>query len=98
SGSEIDHKIVSLLKKFLKNKEKNIKNILSVDTSRTDYIVAKERLMKIIELNNSNIDSNYWHELRNPSLKIPRHMRIISKIGYANIGFGVWQTIVSTLN
>lgn len=25
-------------------------------------------------------------------------MRIISKIGYANIGFGVWQTIVSTLN
>ncbi|WP_167754910.1 hypothetical protein, partial [Proteus mirabilis] len=52
SGSEIDHKIVSLLKKFLKNKEKNIKNILSVDTSRTDYIVAKERLMKIIELNN----------------------------------------------
>ncbi|WP_211839123.1 hypothetical protein, partial [Proteus mirabilis] len=54
--------------------------------------------MKIIELNNSNIDSNYWHELRNPSLKIPRHMRIISKIGYANIGFGVWQTIVSTLN
>lgn len=54
--------------------------------------------MKIIELNNSNIDSNYWHELRNSSLKIPRHMRIISKIGYANIGFGVWQTIVSTLN
>ncbi len=98
SGSEIDHKIVSLLKKILKNKEKNIKNILSPDTSRTDYIVAKERLMKIIELNNSNIDSNYWHELRNPSLKIPRHMRIISKIGYANIGFGVWQTIVSTLN
>ncbi|HEK3030721.1 TPA: hypothetical protein SMV09_003455, partial [Proteus mirabilis] len=96
SGSEIDHKILSLLKKILANKEKNIKNILSADTSRTDYIVAKERLMKIIELNNSNIDSNYWHKLRNPSLKIPRHMKIISKIGYANIAFGMWQTINST--
>ncbi|MBS3857552.1 hypothetical protein KEP48_17820, partial [Proteus mirabilis] len=52
--------------------------------------------MKIIELNNSNIDSNYWHKLRNPSLKIPRHMKIISKIGYANIAFGMWQTINST--
>ena len=52
--------------------------------------------MKIIELNNSNIDSNYWHELRNPSLKIPRHMRIISKIGYVNIGFEFGKTIVST--
>ncbi len=98
SGSEIDHKILSLLKKILANEEKNFKNILSADTSRTDYIVAKERLMKILELNNSNIDSNYWHELRNPSLKIPRHMKIISGIGYANIAFGVWQTIVSTLN
>ncbi|HGN9121007.1 TPA: hypothetical protein ACK1SE_003991, partial [Proteus mirabilis] len=34
--------------------------------------------------------------LRNPSLKIPRHMKIISKIGYANIAFGMWQTINST--
>ncbi|WP_337235231.1 hypothetical protein, partial [Salmonella enterica] len=80
SGSDDDKQIVSLFRKFLKNKEKNIKNILSVDTSRIDYMAAKERLIKIIELNDREFDFNYWHELRNPSLKIPRHMRIISKV------------------
>ncbi|HGN0025589.1 TPA: calcium-binding protein [Proteus mirabilis] len=98
SGSDDDKKIIALLRKILKDKEKNIKNILSVDTSRIDYVVAKERLTKLLELGNHDIESNYWHELRNPSLKIPRHMRIISKIGYTNIGFGVWQTMISTLN
>ncbi|MER1692763.1 RTX toxin, partial [Proteus mirabilis] len=37
-----------------------------------------------------------WENLRIPSLKIPRHMRVISKIGYANISFGMWQSINST--
>lgn len=97
SGSDDDKQIVSLFRKLLKNKEKNIKNILSVDTSRIDYMAAKERLTKIIELNDREFDFNYWHELRNPSLKIPRHMRIISKVGYANIGFGIWQTMLSTM-
>ncbi|OAT26080.1 hypothetical protein M983_2240 [Proteus myxofaciens ATCC 19692] len=54
-------------------------------------------MTKIIELNKGELNSNYWENFRKTSLKIPRYMKIFSKIGYANIGFGLWQSTNSTL-
>lgn len=98
SGSDDDNAIISLLKKQLNQKEKNITSILSPDINRMDYLAAKERLAKIIELNEVDVNKNYWDKLRYPTLKIPRYMKIISGIGYGNITFGMWQSISSTLN
>ncbi|MER1720832.1 RTX toxin, partial [Proteus terrae] len=64
--------------------------------SRIDYLMASERLSEIIKLGDKNYDINDWNTLRKNSLNIPRHMRIISKIGYANITFGMWQSINAT--
>lgn len=98
SGSDEDNKVISIIKYIIKNKKKNIKKILSEGNSRVDYILAKENLAKVIELKKSEFDFNYWDKLRKAFLKPPRYMRIISNIGYANICFGVWRTINSTIH
>lgn len=97
TGTEDNTKIISLIKKLLNNKVKNIKNILLDNADRMDYLASVERLTKIIELNTVPLNKNYWQKLRKPSLALPRYMKIISKIGYANIGFNLWQSANSTL-
>ena len=58
---------------------------LSVDTSRIDYMAAKERLIKIIELNDREFDFNYWHELRNPSKRaINNIVNFFSRISFTS--------------
>ncbi|NAC33145.1 RTX toxin, partial [Escherichia coli] len=96
TGNEKDKQIIAILCYILNNKKDKIKYFLSSDTNRADYVAAHERLTKIIELGNKEYSHNDWEKLRFSSLKIPRHMKIISKIGYANITFGMWQTINST--
>ncbi|MCT8230963.1 calcium-binding protein [Proteus terrae] len=96
SGSEEDKKIISLFRTLLNNKKNKIKHLLSNDTSRIDYLMASKRLSEIIKLGSKNYDINDWSTLRKNSLNIPRHMKIISKIGYANITFGMWQSINAT--
>lgn len=96
SGSEEDKKVISLFRTLLNNKQNKVKHLLSNDTSRIDYLMASERLSEIINLGSKNYDINDWNTLRKNSLNIPRHMRIISKIGYANITFGMWQSINAT--
>ncbi|HGN9121000.1 TPA: RTX toxin, partial [Proteus mirabilis] len=96
TGNEKDKQIIAILCYILNNKKDKIKYFLSSDTNRADYVAAHERLTKIIELGNKQYSHNDWEKLRFSSLKIPRHMKIISKIGYANITFGMWQTINST--
>ncbi|MCO7051741.1 RTX toxin, partial [Proteus terrae] len=95
-GSEEDKKIISLFRTLLNNKKNKIKHLLSNDTSRIDYLMASKRLSEIIKLGSKNYDINDWSTLRKNSLNIPRHMKIISKIGYANITFGMWQSINAT--
>ncbi|MGO2679777.1 MAG: calcium-binding protein [Proteus vulgaris] len=96
SGTEEDKKVISILKFLLNNKKDKIKYLLSSDTNRIDYLVASERLSEIINLDNKKYDHNDWDTLRQFSLNIPRHMRIISKIGYSNITFSTWQSINAT--
>ncbi|EOG1985030.1 TPA: calcium-binding protein [Proteus mirabilis] len=96
TGDEKDKKIIAILCYILNNKKDKIKYFLSSDTNRADYVAAYERLTKIIELGNKQYSHKDWEILRFSSLKIPRHMKIISKIGYTNITFGMWQTINST--
>lgn len=96
SGSEEDKKIISLFRTLLNIKKNKIKHLLSNDTSRIDYLMASKRLSEIIKLGSKNYDINDWNTLRKNSLNIPRHMKIISKIGYANITFGMWQSINAT--
>ncbi|WP_232799119.1 anthrax toxin-like adenylyl cyclase domain-containing protein [Proteus vulgaris] len=98
SGNDNDNNVILVLKKLLNKKESNIKKLLSIDINRTDYLAAKERLTKLLELNKAVIDSSYWNALRYPSLSLPRHMKIISNIGYGNIAFGIWQSFNSTMN
>ncbi len=96
TGNEKDKEVIELLRYLLNNKQEKIKYILSNEANRTDYMVAHERLMKIVALGSKLYNQQDWQNLRTPSLKIPRHMKIISKIGYANITFGMWQSINST--
>lgn len=96
TGNEKDKEVIALLRYLLNNKQDKIKYFLSHISSRADYVTAHERLMKIIALGSKQYNQQDWENLRIPSLKIPRHMRIISKIGYANISFGMWQSINST--
>ena len=96
SGNEKDKQIISLFSYLLNSKEDKIKYLLSNDTNRIDYIIAYERLAKIIELENKEYSNNDWDILRKLSSIIPRHMKIISKIGYANITYSMWQSVNST--
>ncbi|EMB6102999.1 RTX toxin, partial [Proteus mirabilis] len=96
TGNEKDKEVIALLRYLLNNKQDKIKYFLSHMSSRADYVAAHERLMKIIALGSKQYNQQDWENLRIPSLKIPRHMRVISKIGYANISFGIWQSINST--
>ncbi|HEJ9687462.1 TPA: RTX toxin [Proteus mirabilis] len=96
TGNEKDKEVIALLRYLLNNKQDKIKYFLSHMASRADYVAAHERLMKIIALGSKQYNQQDWENLRIPSLKIPRHMRVISKIGYANISFGMWQSINST--
>lgn len=96
SGSEKDKKIISLFRHLLNNKEEKIKYLLSNDVNRIDYLAASERLTKMIKLGDKDYSDKDWNLLRNASLTLPRHMKIISKIGYANISYGMWQSINST--
>ncbi|MBI6542007.1 RTX toxin [Proteus vulgaris] len=96
SGSEKDKKVISLFRYLLNNKEEKIKYLLSNDVNRIDYLAASERLTKMIKLGNKGYSDKDWNLLRNASLTLPRHMKIISKIGYANITYGMWQSINST--
>ena len=96
TGNEKDKEVIELLRYLLNNKQEKIKYILSNEANRTDYMVAHERLMKIVALGSKLYNQQDWQNLRTPSLRIPRHMKIISKIGYANITFGMWQSINST--
>lgn len=96
TGNEKDKEVIALLRYLLNNKQDKIKYFLSHMASRADYVAAHERLMKIIALGSKQYNQQDWENLRIPSLKIPRHMRVISKIGYANISFGIWQSINST--
>ncbi|WP_337243269.1 hypothetical protein, partial [Proteus faecis] len=57
-----------------------------------------ERLVKILELEKAPFDEYYWDSVRKPSLKIPRHMKILSKVGYANIGYSMWQSVNNTFS
>ncbi len=96
SGSEKDKDVISLFRHLLNNKEEKIKYLLSNDVNRIDYLAASERLTKMIKLGNKDYSDKDWDLLRNASLTLPRHMKIISKIGYANISYGMWQSINST--
>ncbi len=96
SGSEKDKDVISLFRHLLNNKEEKIKYLLSNDVNRIDYLAASERLTKMIKLGNKDYSDKDWNLLRNASQKLPRHMKIISKIGYANISYGMWQSINST--
>ncbi|HIB8943790.1 TPA: calcium-binding protein, partial [Proteus mirabilis] len=96
TGNEKDKEVIALLRYLLNSKQDKIKYFLSHMASRADYVAAHERLMKIIALGSKQYNQQDWENLRIPSLKIPRHMRVISKIGYANISFGMWQSINST--
>ncbi|NBM49166.1 RTX toxin [Proteus sp. G2666] len=96
SGDEKDKSLISLFRYLINNKKDKIKYLLSGDTNRIDYLSASERLTKLNELGHKEYQEQDWDVLRKASLNIPRHMRIISKIGYANITFGMWQSINST--
>lgn len=96
SGNEKDKSLISLFRYLLNNKKDKIKYLISSDTNRIDYLAASERLAKLTELGNKEYQAQDWDMLRKPSLTIPRHMKIISKIGYANITYGMWQSINST--
>lgn len=96
SGDEKDKSLISLFRDLLNNKKDKIKYLLSSDTNRIDYLAASERLFKINELGHKEYQTQDWDNLRKVSLSIPRHMKIISKIGYANITYGIWQSINST--
>ncbi|MDL5168322.1 RTX toxin [Proteus faecis] len=96
SGDEKDKSLISLFRYLLNNKKDKVKYLLSGDTNRIDYLAASERLIKINELGHKEYQAQDWDVLRKVSLNIPRHMKIISKIGYANITFGMWQSINTT--
>lgn len=96
TGDEKDKSLISLFCDLLNNKKDKIKYLLSSDTNRIDYLAASERLFKINELGHKEYQSQDWDNLRKVSLSIPRHMKIISKIGYANITYSMWQSINST--
>lgn len=96
SGDEKDKTLISLFRYLLNNKKDKIKCLLSSDTNRIDYLAASERLVKLNELGHKEYQAQDWDNLRKVSLSIPRHMKIISKIGYANISYGMWQSINST--
>ncbi|WP_337236594.1 anthrax toxin-like adenylyl cyclase domain-containing protein [Proteus faecis] len=98
SGTDNDKKAIFIIKKLLKNKEKNIKKLISINAERIDYLASYERLVKILELEKAPFDEYYWDSVRKPSLKIPRHMKILSKVGYANIGYSMWQSVNNTFS
>lgn len=96
SDNENDKKVIALFYYLLNGKKDKIEHLISNDSNRIDYLAASERFKKIIELGNKNYNDKDWNALRQVSLKIPRHMKIISKIGYANITYGMWQSINTT--
>ncbi|MEQ4922653.1 calcium-binding protein [Proteus hauseri] len=98
TGDKIDKEVILFLHYLLNNKKDKIKNILNTNSNRIDYLIASSQLAKIIELNNKNYNNDDWNSLRDFSLKTPRYMKIISKIGYANISYSIWQSINSTFS
>ncbi|WP_109406121.1 RTX toxin [Proteus hauseri] len=96
SDNENDKKVIALFNYLLNGKKDKIKHLISNDSNRMDYLAASERFKKIIDLGNKHYNDKDWNALRQVSLKIPRHMKIISKIGYANITYGMWQSINTT--
>lgn len=96
SGGEKDKSLVSLFLYLINNKKDKIKYLLSSDVNRVDYLAASERLLKLNELGHKEYQPQDWDMLRKGSLILPRHMKIMSKIGYANITFGMWQSINAT--
>ncbi|WP_311746538.1 anthrax toxin-like adenylyl cyclase domain-containing protein [Proteus penneri] len=98
SGTDDDKKAILIIKKLLKNKEKNIKKLISMNAERIDYLASYERLVKILELKKTPFNKYYWDSVRKPSLKIPRHMKILSKVGYTHIGYSIWQSVNNTFS
>ncbi len=98
SGTDDDKQAISIIKSLLNSKEENIKKLISIDAERIDYLVSYERLVKILELEKRAFDEHYWDSIRKPSLKIPRHMKILSKVGYANISYSMWQSVNNTFS
>ncbi len=98
SGTDDDKQAISIIKSLLNNKEENIKKLISIDAERIDYLVSYERLVKILKLEKTSLDEYYWDSIRKPSLKMPRHMKILSKVGYANISYSMWQSVNNTFS
>lgn len=98
SGTDDDKQAIFIIKSLLNNKEENIKKLISIDAERIDYLASYQRLVKILELEKRAFDEHYWDSIRKPSLKIPRHMKILSKVGYANISYSMWQSVNNTFS
>lgn len=96
SGNDQDKKVINLILNLFKNKENKVNNIIDINTNRADYLSATHRLKQIIELGNKEYSLKEWNKLRYPLLTIPRYMKVISKIGYGNIAYSIWQSINST--